>query len=149
MVTVIQYPSVIQPTAFYSTPPATIETIADALEHTSVEFEVQYLRDKMIYITATEVVTVGAPGNLLCWVELSPVLSTLSTAYWAAIGGGGGAIAPVAPIVEAGTGVNGTVHSILIPWNIHSVYARLVMQTLVPAAADYWTVQAIVIGQTT
>jgi len=134
------------------------ETVADLVEHTSIEFPVEYLQEKEIHILATEVVIVGVPGNLECWVELSPIptvnnlmwpapLPALGT-YWAAIGGGGGAIAPVAPLVEVPAGVTGTVHSILIPWAIHSAWARLVIQTPVSATPGtaFWIVQAIFSG---
>lgn len=95
------------------------------------------------------------PGNLWLWVELSPVASTTSTSYWSAIGGGGGPldpatglpyIAPVAPAIEVATGVNGTVHTLILPWAIHSPYARLVVQTPVAAAlpAAFWVVQALI-----
>ena len=134
------------------------ETIADLVEHTSIEFPVDSLQEKMIHIVATEMVVFGVPGALQCWVELSPAPSTnnlmwpaplpATAAYWAAIGGGGGAMAPVAPLVEAATGVMGTVHSILIPWDIHSAWARLVIQTPVSAtpATAFWIVQATFCG---
>jgi len=134
------------------------EIVADLVEHTSIEFPVEYLQEKEIHILATEVVLFGVPGNLQCWVELSPFpsvnnlmwpapLPALGT-YWAAIGGGGGAMAPVAPLVEVATGVTTTVHSILIPWAIHSAWARLVIQTPVSAtpATAFWIVQAIFSG---
>ncbi|MDP2730206.1 MAG: hypothetical protein Q8O55_06975 [Dehalococcoidales bacterium] len=135
-----------------------VETVGDLVEHTSTEFPVEYLQEKMIHIVATEVVAAGVPGNLQCWVELSPWPTNnnmmhpaplpASAAYWAAIGGGGGAMAPIAPLVEAATGVTGTVHSILIPWAIHSAWARLVIQTPVSAtpATAFWIVQAIFSG---
>jgi len=153
---VIQIPSIILPTAaplFTET-----ETIADLVEHTSLEFPVEFLQEKELHIIAAEIVAVGVPGNLQCWVELSPWPSVnnlmwpaplpATAAYWAAIGGGGGAMAPVAPLVEAATGVTGTVHSILIPWAIHSAWARLVIQTPVSAtpATAFWIVQAIFCG---
>lgn len=153
---VIQVPSIILPVRaplFTET-----ETVADLVEHTSLEFPVEYLQEKEIHIVATEVVVAGVPGNLQCWVELSPWPSANSlywpvplpatAVYWAAIGGGGGAIAPVAPLIEVATGVNATVHSILIPWPIHSVWARLVVQTPVAAALPtaFWIVQAIFSG---
>lgn len=134
------------------------ETIADLVEHTSIEFPVEYIQEKEIHIIATEVVLAGVPGNLECWVELSPLPTVNSlywpaplpatAAYWAAIGGGGGAMAPVAPLIEVAIGVNATMHSILIPWPIHSVWARLVVQTPVAAAlpAAFWIVQAIFSG---
>ena len=135
-----------------------VEIINDLVEHTSIEFPVEYLQEKEIYIVATEVIDAGVPGNLQCWVELSPIpsinnfmwpapLPAIAT-YWAAIGGGGGAIAPVAPLVEVATGVTATVHSILIPWAIHSAWARLVIQTPVSATPGtaFWIVQAIFSG---
>jgi len=141
----IQFPSIILPTV---APLGTeTETILDALEHTSLEFEVAYLQEKCIQIVAIEA-GFGAPGPLNAWVELSPVLSTTSTWYWAAIGGGGGFIAPTAPTVIVGTGVPATIiHAFMLPWTIHSVYARLVVQTPVPAVAAGWLVQAIMVGK--
>jgi len=153
----IQVPWIILPTTVVLG--TETEIVADLVEHTSIEFDVEHLQEKMIHIVATEVVVVGVPGNLQCWVELSPWPSAnntlywpvplpASTAYWAAIGGGGGAIAPAAPLVEVATGVTATVHSILIPWNIHSAWARLVVQTPVSAtpATAFWILQAIFCG---
>ena len=153
---VIQAPAIILPTlALLGTE---TETVADLLEHTSIEFPVEYLQEKEIHITAAEVVVVGVPGNLQCWVELSPIPSVnnlmwpaplpAAATYWAAIGGGGGAIVPTAPLVEVATGVAATVHSIVIPWDIHSAWARLVIQTPVAAApaTAFWIVQAILTG---
>jgi hypothetical protein len=153
----LQVPSIVLPTL---APLGTeTETVADLLEHTSLEFPVEYLQEKEIHIIATEVVVAGMPGALNCWVELSPVPSTnnlmwpaplpVSAAYWAAIGGGGGiSLPPTAPLIEAATGVTGTVHSILIPWTIHSAWARLCVQTPVAAApaTAFWLVQAIFSG---
>lgn len=137
-----------------------VETVNNLLEHTSIEFPVEYLQEKQIHIVATEVVVAGVPGNLQCWVELSPWPSANSliwpaplpatAAYWAAIGGGGGiSLPPVAPIIEVGTGVTGTVHSILIPWAQHSAWARLVVQTPVSATplTAFWLIQAIFAGK--
>jgi hypothetical protein len=153
---IIQVPSIILP---HEAPLFTeTEIIADLVEHTSIEFPVEFIQEKEIHIVATEVVVAGMPGQLQCWVELSPWPSVNSNywpapypataAYWAAIGGGGGALPPVAPLVEAAIGVNGAVHGILIPWAIHSDWARLVMQTpgaAAPATA-FWVVQAIFSG---
>lgn len=153
---IIQVPWIITPTTVVLG--TETETINDLVEHTSIEFPVDYLQEKEIHITAVEMVVFGVPGALNCWVELSPSPSAnnlmwpaplpATTAYWAAIGGGGGAIAPVAPIVEAATGVMGTVHSILIPWDIHSSWARLVVQTPVAAtpATAFWIIQAVFSG---
>jgi len=153
---VIQAPSIILPTL--APTGLETETVANLVEHTSIEFPVEYLQEKEIHIIATEVVVAGVPGNLQCWVELSPIPSVnnlmwpfplpANATYWAAIGGGGGALAPTAPLIEVGTGINATVHSILIPWAIHSPWARLVVQTPVSATplTAYWIVQAIVSG---
>jgi len=134
------------------------ETVADLVEHTSIEFPTEYIQEKAVHIVATEVVLAGVPGNLWCWIELSPWPSVnnlmwpaplpASAAYWAAIGGGGGAMVPIAPLVEAATGVTATVHSILIPWVVHSAWARLVIQTPVAAApaTAFWIVQAMFSG---
>jgi hypothetical protein len=92
---------------------------------------------------------------LLCWVELAPYTTVIAAAYgiagtlWAAIGGGGGAMAPVAPHTEIATGVNGAVHTFFIPWAIHSKVCRLVVQTPVAAtpATDYWQVCARLEGK--
>lgn len=126
-----------------------LETVNDLVEHTSIEFQVEELRDKMVHVVATEVIAAGVPGNLNLWVELSPVPTTTSGTYWGAIGGGGNALAPVAPVVEAATGAALTTHAIMLTWAIHSVYARVVVQTPVaPAPATaYWTVQAVLTGK--
>jgi len=153
---VIQVPSIILP--ILSPLGTETEIVADLVEHTSIEFPVDYLQEKEIHIIATEVVVFGVPGNLQCWVELSPIPSVnnlmwpfplpAGAAYWAAIGGGGGAMAPVAPLIEVATGVTTTVHSILIPWAIHSPWARLVVQTPVAAtpATALWIVQVLFSG---
>ena len=145
MLVAIQVPSIILPTAW--TLGTETETIADAIEHTSIDISVVvYLQEKSVYISATEVVAAGVPGPLWCWIELSPYDSDTSTAYWAAIGGGGGAIAPFAPTIEIGTGVNGTVHSLILPWTIHSPWARLVIQTPAIVATASWAIQALIGG---
>ncbi len=150
---ILQVPWIILPRVFVL--PTDVETVNNLVEHTSIEFPVEYLQEKEIHILATEVILAGMPGALECWVELSPFPSANSLmwpaplpaigTYWAAIGGGGGALAPVAPLVEVATGVPFTVHSILIPWAIHSVWARLVIQTPVAATplTAHWLVQAI------
>ncbi len=148
----IQVPSIILPAVPILTG-AELETVNDLLEHTSLEIDIggslAYLQEKTIFVVATEIVVVGVPGPLWAWVELSPYLSTTSTAYWAAIGGGGGALAPLTPHIEAPTGVNLTVHTFILPWTVHSPYARFVVQTPVSAtpATSFWTVQAILAGK--
>ena len=154
----VQVPSIILPTV-WSIGTET-ENIDDLLEHTSIEFSTEFLQEKLIHIIATEATIFGAPGNLECWVELSPYPSANSnywsyplpttTAYWSAIGGGGGALAPVAPLVEVATGVHLTIHTFTLPWQIHSPWARLVVQTPVAAALPtaYWVVQAMIVSKT-
>ncbi len=123
------------------------ESVADALEHTSIEVDVRHLKDKSIQIVAIEIVAAGVPGPLWMWVELSSFPSTLSTAFWGAIGGGGGSLVPLDPRIGIGTGVHLTVHPFILPWSIHSDYVRLVVQTPVPAAAASWLVQARLAGK--
>ncbi|MHB8084334.1 MAG: hypothetical protein ACYDHZ_00715 [Dehalococcoidia bacterium] len=156
---IIRPASLVLPTGWAaSTGSATAtETVADALLHRSAEFPIQNLANKIVTILATEVVLAGIPGPLNMWVELSPVPTTnnniwptplpTSALYWAAIGGGGGALPPTAPVIEAGTGVNLTPHTILIPWNIHSAWARVVVQTPVVVATAFWVVQVLEAGQ--
>jgi hypothetical protein len=156
----LQIPSIILPLVLITG--AEREMVADLVEHTSLEFPVEWLQEKEIHIVAIEVATVAAavPGNLECWVELSPYPSANSSywptplptsiAYWAAIGGGGGiSLPPVAPLIEISSlaGAAGMLtHTILLPWAIHSPWARLVVQTPVAAAlpAAYWEVQAMI-----
>lgn len=153
---VIQAHSLILPT--YHPLGTEHEDIADLVCHLSSEFYIADIQQKTAQVLAIENVVAGVPGNLWCWVELSPVPSTTSGAYWTAIGGGGGVnpatllpyIAPVAPAIEVATGVNGTPHGVLLPWAIHSEYARVVIQTPVAAALPnaYWQVQVIISGKT-
>lgn len=206
----VQIPSIVLPQV-WSLGTET-ETIDDLVEHTSIDIPVEYLQEKIIHVTATEVagitgtivgvftvgepvvgvpsgatgvvIGVGAtwiqvtviagtfavgdtitgtiagatinggltftvPGPLWCWIELSPVASTVSTAYWAAIGGGGGALVPIAPHIEVSglAGVPGTlIHGFTLPWSVHSVWARIVIQTPVAASVPvaYWGVQVLI-----
>lgn len=144
MVYVIQRPSIVLPTI---APIGTeSETVSDIAEHTSIDIPVKHLIRKVVHIVATEAVVIGPPGNLWVWVELSPVPSTISTAYWSAIGGGGGVLAPLAPHIEVGTGVTLTVHTFTLAWTIHSQYARVVVQTPVISATAFWGVQVLIEG---
>lgn len=137
---------------------AELETIDDTDEHTSIEFPTEYLQEKTVHIVATEVLAAGVPGPLWAWIELSPYPSAnslywpiplaTSTAYWAAIGGGGGALLPLVPRIEVGTGVNLTVHTFTIPWTISSPFARIVLQTPVNVATAWWSVQVMLSGKT-
>lgn len=147
-----QIPSIILPQVWVNG--TETELINDLVTHPGVDMPVDFLMDKSVHITATEVVVAGMPGNLLCWIEVSPVPFATSDLYYVAIGGGGGPIdpatllpyiPPVAPAAIAALGVNGTVHTLVLPWQIHSPYARLVVQTPVAAALPgaFWAVQAI------
>lgn len=143
----VQFPSVVLPTV---APLGTeVEAVNDDLEHTSLEFPTEFMQEKEIHITAVEAIAFGVPGNLWCWIELSPVISTTSAVYWAAIGGGGGALVPLAPHIEVATGVNLAVHSIILPWAIYSPVARLVVQTPVPAVpmTAFWQIQSIFVAK--
>ncbi len=140
------------------------EIIDDLVEHTSAEFPTEYLQEKTVHIYAQEVALAAVvPGNLQCWIELSPYPSAnnaywpfpnpTSTAYWAAINGGGGVIPPTVPHIEVSglAGAAGTlVHPILLNWTSHSPFARLVVQT--PIAANlpnaFWILQAIITAKT-
>lgn len=149
----------------YQSPILTAEVVDDVAEHTSIEFPIEYMQEKIIYITAIEmpaVGMVGVPGNLLCWVEISPYPSVNTVYYalpliasavlWSAIGGGGGALPPIAPAIEPALGVALTLHTLSLPWAIHSNYARLIIQTPVAPAPGtlvaYWIVSAIYAAKT-
>ena len=142
---IIQIPSIILPTVWVLG--TETQAVTGAGEFTSIEFSTRNLQEKTIQIVATEVDVLGAPGLLNCWVELSPYPSTVTALYWAAIGGGGGAVAPVAPIVITGTAVSLTVQATFLSWTAHSDYARLVVQTPAPSATAVWLVQALVSGK--
>lgn len=149
-----QIPSLFLPTVWVTG--TEVETVNDLVCHISIEVPVDFLQEKQVNIYALEWIVAGIPGNLLCWIELSPYPSTITTALWAAIGGGGGInpvtllpyIPPVAPYVEVATGIHQTPHTIMLPWSIHMPYARLVVQTPVSAtpATAFWMIQAYIEG---
>jgi len=145
----VQVPSIVLPQVWATG--AEVETVADLLEHTSIDIDVRYLQEKMVHIQATEIVGVGAPGALWCWIELAPygLNGAVIPAYYAAIAGGGGALPPVAPFIEVGVAVNGTIHTIILPWAIYSPFARVVVQTPVNAGLpnDFWQVQVMISGK--
>lgn len=143
--TIIQIPSIILPHVW--TLGTETELVNDLLEHTSIEFDVRTLQEKQVNIFAMEIVAAGVPGPLWIWVELSPVLTTTSGAYWAAISGGGGAQVPINPIIVVGTGINFTQRTLVIPWTQHSAFARVVCWTPVSVATDFWAVQCLVSGK--
>lgn len=145
---VIQVPSLILPAAW--TAGTEHEDIDDLLEHTSQEFYVADIGEKLVNIVAIENIVAGLPGNLWCWIELSPVPTQVSAAYWAAIGGGGGPVPPVAPFIIVGTGVLGASQTMMLPWAIHSAFARVVLQTPVAAGLPgaFWQVQVAFSGKT-
>lgn len=141
-----QIPSVVLPSAVaLANQP---EIIDDLLTHVSREFEVDSLLNKQAYIVAVEDFTAGVPGPLWVWVELSPVPSTNNPLYWAAIGGGGGTLPPLNPMIIAANGVLFDIHGALLPWTQHSVWARIVVQTPVSVniATAVWDVQVLFSG---
>lgn len=160
MPVILQIPTIILPTV--SILGTEVEILTDVAEHTSLEFPTKYLQEKIIYIYAQEVALAAVvPTNLSCWVEVSPYPSAnntywpvplpTSTAYWAAINGGGGALAPTAPHIEVSglAGAPGTlVHTFFLPWSIHSDWTRLVIQGAAVVANTSWVIQAIISAKT-
>lgn len=143
---------------------ASTETIADVAEHTSIEFSALTLIDKTVHVMATEIAAAPAavPGVLNAWVELSPYPSAnndlwpyplpSSANFWAAIGGGGGALPPTTPHLEVSllAGAAGTLtHTFLLAWDIYSPWVRVVLQTPVAAAlpAAFWVCQVLFSGR--
>jgi hypothetical protein len=78
---------------------------------------------------------------------LSPYPTTTTGLYWAAIGGGGGLVAPVLPTTITGTGTSLTIQGAILAWTVHSEYARLVVQTPAFSATAVWLVQAMISGK--
>lgn len=158
-----QRPTLILPTSYANNTGGTLastETIANNLEHTSAEFFIEHLSNITIHVMAMEIIPVGGnPGQLHCWIELSiwPTVNTTtllwpsplpaSATYWAAIGGGGGAVPPIAPDIITATGVSTTVQNLLMPFDTHSMWCRVVLQTPVPHATSYWVTQVLVSGK--
>ena len=145
----IQIPSIVLPQVWVTG--AEVEAIDDLLEHPSIDIPVELLEYKTVHVIATEALTAGVPGNLLAWIELAPadLTGAVMAGSYGAIGGGGGALAPTAPLVEVATGVNATVHTFMLPWAIHSPFARIVIQTPVSAAiaTATWNVQCLFSGK--
>ena len=139
----LQIPSLVLPAGTWTFGTET-ELLTDLVVHQGITADVRYLQEKMVHVIATEIVAVGAPGNLLCWIEISS-----NGVTWGAIGGGGGVLPAIVPIVEVGIGVNLTIHEILLPWAIHSVYCRIVAQCPVNAGlpGDFWAVQGWLEGK--
>ena len=120
----IQYPTIILPQV---APLGTeVETIADAAEHVSLAFPVEFLQEKVVYVYAT---AVGGPAQLQVWVELAP--SDVAAAY----------VALGAPTALAVTG------NAIIAWTVHSRYARFIAQC--PGwVSGAWVLQAVFEGKT-
>jgi len=143
MRTTIQIPVIILPTV---SPLGTeTEAIGDVLEHTSLELQtevggsiIRNFERKSVIIVATEVVVAGVPGALNCWIEVSPYPSSVSTVHWTMLG---------VPVIIAGTGVNGALHNLVLPWDTYSPFFRLVVQTPALVATAGWAVQAMFCGQ--
>lgn len=139
----IQVPAIILPTV---APLGTeVEAIADILQHVSLEpiaddngSLMHNIYEKTAFVYAQEIVAAGVPGDLQIWVEESPYPSTIIGTFWAQL---------AVPAVIVGTGVNLTIHTIPIHWNVYSPYIRLVAQTPVLVATAVWAVQIIYCGQ--
>lgn len=149
---IIQVPSLVLPYPYTNT--SSMEIVADTVPHNSVDIPVEPLGEKTAIIWATEVVALGVPGPLWCWVELSPFPSSVTTAFFAAIGGGGGpsypgvpAMVPVTPTIEVATGTNDVVHTIMLRWLNHSPWARIRVGTPGMVATATWAVQVWVMGK--
>jgi len=148
----VQIPIIILPTV---APTGTeVEIVADAVTHVSLEPAnnnglsiLEYCYEKTAFIFAQEVVVAGVPGPLNIWVEESAYPSAVSPLFWSAIGGGGGAFAPIAFDTIVGVGVNDAVHGLPIHWNSYAPFIRVVVQTPFPAAAAFWAVQVIFAAQ--
>lgn len=124
-----------------------LENISDLVAHVSKEMP-DALIARQVHIRAVEVVAAGTPGNLRVWVETSPYSNTQFTTYWAAIGGGGGPVAPQAPSILVPTGVNAAEQTLALPWTMHAAWCRVVVQMPVAAtpATDFWRVQVFFSG---
>jgi len=131
-----------------------VEVIGDLVAHASIDCSTMMsMQEKQFHILATEAVGFGTPGNLWVWVEVSPYPSSVTTAYWEAIGGSVGAVTPVpdvprvpvAPNVIVATGTNLTQHRLILPFTLHDEYCRICVRTPVSAdlATAQWAVQAL------
>lgn len=149
-------PSMLLPTGLGVTPGITLASTeailaTDAAEHTSEEVFIPHYGRKTIHVLATEVVPVAGGQPLNIWVELSiyptansnewPAPSPISALYWAAIGGGGGPLAPIAPLIIPALGINLQQHTLVFDFEMHSPFARVIAQTPVAHATSSWLVQ--------
>ena len=155
----LQIPSLILPiwTALRSA--NDLEVVNDLVTHVSDEFPVEWVQEKALTILATEIIIAGTLGTLLAWVELSPYPSAnnpywayplpASTAYWGAIGGGGGALVPTVPSPIVPTQMSTTIHTLPLAWTAHSGWARVVVRMPVNATPTtaLWWVQVLVSGK--
>lgn len=136
--------------------------------YVSPPFPVDALDEKEVTVLLGEVCA-GAvtqfPGTLHVWVETcyfadtTAVVNGIQTAgpptwsYFTAIGGGGGPPfrVPLVPVVVVpeliADGQN--LHTIVIPWNMHSKWARLCVQLVAAGAGNggYWTVLGLFSGR--
>ena len=116
--TAVQFPTIVLPQV---APLGTeVETIADAVVHTSLSFPVDSLQEKTVYVYATNPLGMAAP--LQVWVELAP--ADVAAAY-----------APLAaPTILVVTG------TAILQWTTHSSFARIRAQC--PAwAVGGWALQ--------
>ncbi len=108
---------------------AGVETVNDAAVHYSLAVDVDKLQEKSVRVYGE--ITLGAPGNLLVWVELA----TEDTAgYYTMLG-------TASVLVLTG-------ESAIISWTTHSKYARIAVQCPVGAdATNYWDVTGWISGK--
>lgn len=139
----VQIPSIILPNMGAAYNPLLTEAMNDLVAHTSADIScLEHLQEKTCFLWATEVVFLGAPGNLNFTLQISPYPSLTSAAYFATLGA-----APTATIVP--TGVHGTVHTATFSWTAHSPYARVLAQMPVAGTplTAYWVVQVLFSGK--
>lgn len=105
------------------------ETVNDAAVHYSLAVDVEKLQEKSVRVHGD--ITLGAPGNLLVWVELA---SEDTAGYYTMLG--------TASILVL------TDESVIIPWTTHSKYARIAVQAPGAGAANYWDVTGWISGKT-
>jgi len=143
----IQVPSIILPQVWLTG--LEVETMNDLVAHPSIAFSAPaHLKEKNVFVQTAEFVALGVPGALWLWIEVSPIDPAISAAYWTAIGGGGGPVAPLAPVILAPTGVLGAQQTVQIPWRLHTPWMRFMAQMPVAAAplTAHWLVQAVITG---
>lgn len=104
------------------------ETVNDAAVHYSLAVDVEKLQEKSVRVYGD--ITLGAPGNLLVWVELA---SEDTAGYYTMLG------------TESILVLTGK--SAIISWTTHSKYARIAVQCPTASAIAYWDVTGWISGK--